>query len=75
MPFLFFFHNRKPAPFEHKPIYYDPKSDSGGVRGRFVQGTDHLKKRRKTNRAFRRSLFLLIVILSALIFLFYRWML
>jgi hypothetical protein len=58
MSFFFFFNNRKPRPFEHKPIYYNPQKKeqadlsrekgvliSSSFKGRFVEGTTHLKRR------------------------------
>jgi hypothetical protein len=81
MSFFFFFQNRRPIPFEHKPIYYDSKKDLNkpvsnkelnSIRGRFIQETSHLKKRKKTNRTFYRFMLLLIIIVLGLIILFQK---
>jgi hypothetical protein len=60
MGFFFFFTNRKPRPFEHKPIYFDPQKEilkssteegegreQSTIKGRFIEGTTHLKRKRK----------------------------
>jgi hypothetical protein len=56
MSIFFFFYQRKPRPFEHKPIYFDPQKEAfqsakekgikrSPIKGRFVEGTIHLKRR------------------------------
>jgi hypothetical protein len=77
MSFFFFFNNRKPVHFEHKPIYYDPEKDLpkstnkelNSIQGRFIQETNHLKKKKKTNQSFYRSIIRLIIIVLSLIVL------
>ncbi|MCL1937532.1 MAG: hypothetical protein FWF52_03935 [Candidatus Azobacteroides sp.] len=62
MSFFFFFHPRKPRPFEHKPIYFDPQKEifqsvkekenkPSPIKGRFVEGTTHLKKRLRKKKS------------------------
>ncbi|MDR0680984.1 MAG: hypothetical protein LBG15_03915 [Dysgonamonadaceae bacterium] len=78
MSFFFFFNNRKTVHFEHKPVYYDPKKDLhqsnsdkelNPIQGRFIQGTNHLKKKKKRNQSFYRSIIRLIIIILILIVL------
>ena len=78
------FNIREPRRFEHKYIYYDERKEKlakmgmlpdetfnpENIRGKFVEGTTHLK-RRKENGGPRISVQMAIVLIIGLAFLLY----
>ncbi len=75
MGIFFFYQNRKPRPFEHKPIYWDPKKEKREKAGknRKYSGTIDLYKNTRSakNKRSRNLLGFILLLLIVLILLFY----
>jgi len=86
MSFFFFYNPRKPRSFEHKPIYYNPEKEvlqsrlteekKSSIKGNFIKGTTHLKKRNKkfSYRTIFASLIVFLVFIFFFAFVYYSFL-